>query len=293
MSPNSVPAWVWVICSLALAVALGLHVLFVYRHTRKPGPLNQKKKLMLVIAFIVPVYEITSYFIVFFPHLAFYLMVVQHLYEPFVLYSFFHLLVALLGGKEHAIQILAMQQPAKIYAQPPCCCFLRFCTEPTTMTPRMYEVFTYFALQLVVLAPIFSIIELILYWTGRDTSQVVKSFDSVSALFALYALFVLWSATREALAKHQTGLKFLSVKLGIVLVAIQSQILSLLVKENVVDAKDDLSPEDRTNVWQAFLILIEFAFVAVLHLYAFPVGEFDESLLADDDDVEVQYVQHL
>eukprot|EP00697_Spironema_sp_BW2_P010500 gnl/Spiro4/257_TR158_c0_g1_i1.p1 gnl/Spiro4/257_TR158_c0_g1~~gnl/Spiro4/257_TR158_c0_g1_i1.p1 ORF type:complete len:367 (+),score=81.45 gnl/Spiro4/257_TR158_c0_g1_i1:1-1101(+) len=252
------------------------------QHVRsyRTEPLKRKLYVMFILC-LVPVFECSSFFSLLFMNASFVLEAVQCAYEGLVVWWFYKFLVEILGGFDEGLKRLEEEKHlAKIFAVPPClCCFRSACCEhcfpcfrPTTLGPRSFRFITILAVQLAIVQPSMCVAILVMRARGADSSSstilALSGVNTISMTTALYALFVLYVATHDILLTHRTTAKFVAVKLGLIFIVLQKLLLGMLAKWTTMASQD-------VEEWQAFLIVVEFFGVHLLHQIAFPPGEYD------------------
>jgi len=236
---------------------------------------------------MIPIYSLTAFFSMVFLQASIEFELVRSIYEAVVLGSFLILLMNLMGGQDGAVALLT-GLPSDMYfnAPPLCCCCCCFCPE-VFITKRTWRRMQLGIMQYSVVRPVTVLIALPLYYTGHYVEGQVDKSDGyiyiniiqlVSLFTALYFLFVLWKATRKTLLVYQTGLKFLAIKLIVFLSTIQSLIITLLEKGNVIKADSYLNVESRGYLWANWLICFEMMLTAFIFLKGYPVTDYQQTV---------------
>jgi len=261
---------------------------FIYVHCKnyilKPA---KHKSLVIRILFIVPIFSFCAFFTILFPYAGYYLAPLRSVYEAFVVLSFYHLMENFAGGRERALATLSTT-PDKIYSVPPfCCIFNRWCPE-TNLNEQSLSWVSLSVLQLLILTPITAALSILLHLLRFDQDIIyMDGFNSGSTMLALFGLFVFFRASFYVLRPKRTAAKFIAVKLGLIIVVVQKFLLNFLVRAHAIRDTNDDTAERQSEIFQSFLIDIEFLFVNFLHKWAFPVGEFDDASsnpsIADSD----------
>jgi len=206
----------------------------------------------------------------------------RSLFEAWLLYTFYRVILALLGGEHKALVLASKEVPRKLLASPPLC-FLICCTKKSTLTKKLFKLSKYTVLQLCIVRPILFVVGLCLQFNGLYVPGVlnykqgypyVATLSTISAFTCLYGLFVIYRATHATLHEHKTTFKFVTVKLLILLGASQSIILSILVRLNVFKSTDLFPAHTKAEAWTNFLLTIESAIIAVLMNMAFPIEDY-------------------
>lgn len=106
MSANPIPRPLIAASALAAYAATGVSLLTMWRHLknyRRPDA----QRLICRILWMVPIYALSSHIaLTIDPPIPMYIDALRDLYEAFVLYSFFGLCVALMGGEREMLRRL-------------------------------------------------------------------------------------------------------------------------------------------------------------------------------------------
>jgi hypothetical protein len=164
----------------------------------------------------VPIYSISSLISLYSLDAAFFLDAVRDIYEAFVIYCFFQLLVEYLGGERSLIILLHGRQPIK-HPWPVSIFFPPMdVSDPFTFLGLKRGI-----LQYVQIKPILAAITVLLKAAGtyKDGSLEVSSgYTYVSIIYnisvglSLYCLAMFWVATHDDLQPFRPMPKFLCVK---------------------------------------------------------------------------------
>jgi hypothetical protein len=196
----------------------------------------------------------------------------QHIYEAMTLLAFMHVLMALLGHDAHRIvQRLKKGNAARIWAAPPLLCFFRPCVKETYMTAATVR-FTYFLVnQFVYIIIAGGFFRLWMFIDGFDNSLVPGYIGTISMIIAMQGLFMIYRASHQALDSWHPTFKFVTIKLIVLIGAVQKLIIQGIIKDH-----DRLGQYDKAalaSVWSAFLLAIESPMFATAMVYAFPAEE--------------------
>ena len=273
----------WVLACVTVGVTLLMSAFLIGRHLRRflhhpAGERDPRRRHVIFILFLVPVFTSSAFATLFLPELGFYLDPIRLVYEAFVVQNFFELFIALMGGEEFALQRLARQTPQPIFATLPVFCLFKSCFPKTVMTRKSYQIMKQFVLQLVIVAPFNASLAVVAHL--RQWNHVLflaQGLNAISMAFALYALFVFYGVTYHILRSHRTTLKFVAIKLGVFFVIIQKFLLTVLVKSHAIRGRGKYSADQLSEAWQSFLVILEFFCINLLHSWAFPVDEFEEA----------------
>eukprot|EP00440_Ansanella_granifera_P016007 gb/GFBE01017389.1/.p1 GENE.gb/GFBE01017389.1/~~gb/GFBE01017389.1/.p1 ORF type:complete len:365 (+),score=62.94 gb/GFBE01017389.1/:1-1095(+) len=201
------------------------------------------------------------------------------------------------------VHALAEQGPKPHFAVPPFgCCFIK-CCPVFNLAPRQLLWVSRFVKQYIYLQLFFSVFGL---WTelslpeerAKKATLIVKIILKLSALLAVYGLFVMYKATHDLLEKWSTTRKFVSIKFVIFLSVLQQRVLGWLVQSfRRIDNTcliDPAAPEDLEHVvafWSQFLMLLETILMVYLLSKAFPADEVMDYRLHHLELVELELQQ--
>jgi len=102
----------------------------------------------------------------------------------------------------------------------------------------------------------------------------IKSVGSIFLLMAMWALFMTWKLTHPVLGtKHATSLKFIAIKLIILVLFLQKVLLGIIEAATGVFDLRPFGAEVNVGMWSNFLLVIEMPALALLLHYAFPVED--------------------
>eukprot|EP00658_Telonema_sp_P-2_P072400 TRINITY_DN6153_c0_g1_i4.p1 TRINITY_DN6153_c0_g1~~TRINITY_DN6153_c0_g1_i4.p1 ORF type:complete len:398 (-),score=86.80 TRINITY_DN6153_c0_g1_i4:288-1481(-) len=253
-------------CTVA-AVCSGLHIWGHLSHFAEP----RQQKHIVRILLMVPIYAILSCCSLSFPEHDIVFDSIRDCYEAFTIYSFFQLLLSYIGGESnvgaHFREKLEVAHPW------PCGSCLPMCKLDASFLRRMKQG----VLQFVFVKPTIAAITLILdsfgaygkdEWVPTEGFLWIQIVYNISYTWALYALALFYGATAELLVKYKPVKKFVMVKLIVFVSFWQGFTISLFLSFGAIGS--DAAAADI----QAFLICVEMAVAAMLHLIAFPINEY-------------------
>jgi len=90
-------------------------------------------------------------------------------------------------------------------------------------------------------------------------------------IIAMQGLFMLYRASKDILASYHPTRKFATIKLIVIIGAIQKLIIQSIVKPDAALGQYD--NEALASMWDAFILAIECPFFALAMTYAFPDEE--------------------
>ncbi|KAI9264996.1 organic solute transporter Ostalpha-domain-containing protein [Phascolomyces articulosus] len=257
-----------IVASCISSFSVWLH----WKNYRKP---NQQRQVIRIL-WMVPVYGISTYISLISLNAAFFVDTVRDIYEAFVIYAFFNLLLNKLGG-ERALIIM-------LHSRPPSDNFF-----PGTLWSREIYVgdpYTFLfvkrgILQFVYVKPILAILTMILKVTGNyqegeiswSSSYVYLTFFyNLSVSLTLWCLMVFFYATKKDLTGFRPFPKFLCVKAIIFFSFWQSVIVALLVSAGVIPEGE--GTEHMSVAIQDFLICLEMIPAAIAHSFSFSYEDY-------------------
>ncbi|KAK7051973.1 DUF300-domain-containing protein [Favolaschia claudopus] len=278
---SSLPTLVLVVAGIATFVAVvvsGMSIHLQLRNYRKPA----LQRMVVRIMVMVPLYAISSFISLFSLEAAFFIDAIRDIYEAFVIYCFFVLLLSYLGG-ERSLLIMLHGRPPK----PPVFPVSLWKREIDVSDPYMFLFLKRGILQYVQVKPVLAVAIMILKALGKYNEGNFRS-DSgylyisiiynTSICLSLYCLAVFWMCVNDDLKPFRPVPKFLCVK-GILFFSFwQAIFISILVSAGVIN---HLGPytrdEDQEKIALALtdtLICLEMPLFAFAHAYAFSYTDF-------------------
>ncbi|KAF7377286.1 DUF300-domain-containing protein [Mycena sanguinolenta] len=261
------------ISTLVAVIVSGMSIHLQLRNYRKPA----LQRMVVRIMVMVPIYAVSSLISLFSLEAAFFIDAIRDIYEAFVIYCFFVLLLSYLGGErslpDHASRTTA--QGSRL---------------PHVSDPYMFLFLKRGILQYVQVKPVLAVVTLILKALGKyneGTFRANSGYLYVSIVYntsiclSLYCLAVFWMCVNDDLKPFRPVPKFLCVK-GILFFSFwQAIFISILVSAGVIT---HLGPytrdEDKDKIALALtdtLICLEMPFFAFAHAYAFAYTDFIDS----------------
>lgn len=268
-------------------------------------PISMRRQYYLRISSMARVFAVTSALSLLAPRAWLLWHLCQRMMEAWALSTFGFLLFLLLW--EHAervpasheeswtgrvfdngmnvMSVLAAHGPGKHFAVPPLCCILAPCLRPGYLSSRQLLWIVSALNQFVIITPIIVIVYLwaVLVEALADLPWLplaLKFTQKASTLTALYGLFVLYSATHNALRAWNTTRKFIAIKAFLIVALVQEPAVELLVELAEGDGADDSTCIHGHN-WAHFvcmwLLCLESVPMAVLLAKAFPAEELKPS----------------
>ncbi|KAJ7488915.1 DUF300 domain-containing protein [Mycena latifolia] len=278
---EKLPTAVLTVAGLSTLVAVlvsGTSIHLQLRNYRKPA----LQRMVIRIMVMVPLYAVSSLISLFSLEAAFFIDAIRDIYEAFVIYCFFVLLLSYLGG-ERSLLIMLHGRPPKDPVFP----VSLFKREIDVSDPYTFLFLKRGILQYVQVKPVLAFATLILKAVGKYNEGTLRS-DSgylyvsivynTSICLSLYCLAVFWMCVNDDLKPFRPVPKFLCVK-GILFFSFwQALFISILVSAGVIS---HLGPytrdEDEDKIALALtdmLICLEMPFFAFAHAYAFSYTDF-------------------
>ncbi|CAL1710429.1 unnamed protein product [Somion occarium] len=277
-SGSSLPLPILLLAGIATLAATGISATSIYLHLKNyRKPILQR--MVVRIMLMVPLYAISSFISLFSLQAAFFIDAVRDIYEAFVIYCFFDLLIAYLGG-ERSLLILLHGRPPK-YPVFPGSIFWR---EVDVSDPHTFLFLKRGVLQYVQVKPILALATIILKATGKfnegdlrwDSGYLyVSTVYNVSICMALYCLAIFWMCVNDDLKPFRPMPKFLCVK-GILFFCFwQSLFISILVTAGAIKRLGPYTDIEHVSLGLTdILICLEMPFFAIAHQYAFSTRDF-------------------
>lgn len=257
--------------------AMSIHLQL--RNYRKPSLQRMVVRIMLM----VPIYAIASLISLFSVEAAFVIDAIRDIYEAFVIYCFFVLLLSYLGG-ERSLLIMLHGRPPKQPVFP----INLFKSEIDVSDPYTFLFLKRGILQYVQVKPILAAVTLILKACGKFNEGdfransgylYVSIIYNASICLALYCLAMFWVCINDDLKPFRPVPKFLCVK-GILFFSFwQSVGISVLVAAKVITKLGPYTDPENVSVGlNDTLICVEMPFFAMAHLYAFSYKDYIDPL---------------
>ncbi|PPR00678.1 hypothetical protein CVT24_000966 [Panaeolus cyanescens] len=275
---SRLPIPILVIAGLStfIAVAVSLwSILLQLRNYRKPA----LQRMVVRIMVMVPLYAIASLISIFSVEAAFFIDAVRDIYEAFVIYCFFSLLLSYLGG-ERSLLIMLHGRPPKEPVFP----INLFKREIDVSDPYTFLFLKRGILQYVQVKPVLAAATLILKATGKYNEGdftansgylYVSIIYNVSICLSLYCLAMFWVCVNDDLKPFRPMPKFLCVK-GILFFSFWQSIgISVLVAAGIITRLGPYTDHENVSVGlNDILICLEMPIFAFAHMYAFSYKDY-------------------
>ncbi|KAH9956149.1 organic solute transporter Ostalpha-domain-containing protein [Russula dissimulans] len=255
-----------IIATLVSATSITMHL----KNYRKP----MLQRMVVRIMLMVPIYAISSLISLFSLDAAFVIDAIRDIYEAFVIYCFFQLLVGYLGG-ERSLLIRVHGRLPKATPFP----INVFQRELDISDPFTFLFLKRGILQYVQVKPFLAIASLVLKASGKynegefraDSGYLyVSVIYNVSICLSLYCLAMFWLSISEDLKPFRPMPKFLCVK-GILFFSFwQATGVSLLASVGAIKKLGPYTDKEHISLGLTdTLICLEMPFFAIAHLAAF------------------------
>lgn len=289
-SERTLPDWVLKVCGTTTTIAIFTSVLAIYlqvRNYRKPF----EQRLIVRILLVVPLFAISCYCMLVSYSIGRIIEPIREIYEAFVIYTFYKLLVLMLGG-ERKIILMTIGQPPTSHPFPNSL----FLKKINISDPKHFLTIKRCILQYVWVKPLLYLIILITSLLGiYDVNDVsAKSLFvwlgilyNFSVTLSLYSLAMFWKCLYSELNIFNPWRKFLCVKLIIFASYWQGLIIGLFTWLGVFNENKALmiiTSNDKGNLGiqiQNGLLCFEMIFFAWLHWNSFPYTDFTGDSIPD------------
>ncbi|KDR79314.1 hypothetical protein GALMADRAFT_208731 [Galerina marginata CBS 339.88] len=275
---SRLPTPVLVLAGLSTLVAVLVSMMSIFlqlRNYRKPA----LQRMVVRIMVMVPLYAISSLISLFSVEAAFVIDAIRDIYEAFVIYCFFVLLLSYLGG-ERSLLILLHGRPPKDPVFP----INLFKREIDVSDPYTFLFLKRGILQYVQIKPLLAATTLILKAVGKYNEGdfransgylYVSIVYNISICLSLYCLAMFWVCVNDDLKPFRPVPKFLCVK-GILFFSFWQSIgISTLVAARVITKLGPYTDSEHVSVALTdLLICIEMPLFAIAHNYAFSYRDF-------------------
>ncbi|KIM43826.1 hypothetical protein M413DRAFT_389384 [Hebeloma cylindrosporum] len=275
---SRLPTPVLTVSGVCTIVAVLVSMMSIHLHLRNyRNPALQRMVVRIMV--MVPLYAIASLISLFSVEAAFVIDAIRDIYEAFVIYCFFLLLLSYLGG-ERSLLILLHGRPPKEPVFP----INIFKREIDASDPYTFLFLKRGILQYVQVKPILAAATLILKAVGKYNEGdfransgylYVSIIYNISICLSLYCLAMFWICVNDDLKPFRPVPKFLCVK-GILFFSFWQSIgISILVAARVIARLGPYTdPEHVSAGLNNLLICMEMPFFAFAHMYAFSYKDF-------------------
>lgn len=269
------------VASLVASLLSFVSIWLQLKNYRKP----LLQRYVVRILLMVPIYSVSSWTSIISLKASSFISPVRDIYEAFTIYTFFQLLINVLGG-ERALIIMTHGRPPIDHAWPLSQCLPKVdISDPYTFLAIKRGI-----LQYVWLKPVLTLVTIIMKATGtyQEGYLGVSSgylwtgiIYNLSVTASLYSLALFWVCMHDDLKPFRPVPKFLCVKLVIFASYWQGFFLSILqwlgALENDIPG---YTPDNLAAAIQDSLICFEMPIFAVFHWYAFSWHDYADSSIS-------------
>ncbi|KIY70667.1 DUF300-domain-containing protein [Cylindrobasidium torrendii FP15055 ss-10] len=263
------------VCTIVAVAVSAMSISMHLRNYRKPALQRMVVRIMLM----VPIYGIASYIALFSLEAAVFIDAVRDIYEAFVIYCFFQLLLSYLGG-ERSLLIMLHGRPPK---EPPFPINI-FKHELDASDPYTFLYLKRGILQYVQLKPILALATVIFKATGTYNEGDLRANSgylyvsivyNISICVSLYCLAMFWIVVNDDLKPFRPFPKFLCVK-GILFFSFwQAFLISILVATGTITKLGPYTDSESISLGLTdTLICVEMPIFAFAHMFAFSHHDF-------------------
>ncbi|KAG8462005.1 hypothetical protein KFE25_014024 [Diacronema lutheri] len=264
-------------------LATSISMLEIVQHLRNVHS-PELQTYVVRILFIVPVFATACWISLRFANSAHhgwtdYVDAVRHIYEAFVIHTFFNFLQACFGADgPHSLSRVLASKPQQQHL---------FGLRHVLRAPKMGEPFMLFCrygtLQFVSVKTFCSIAEAALHahwghhsrpFSLRQPFVYMTIAINLSQMLALYALLLFYHVLHDDLAPIRPLGKFLSVKLIVFFTFWQSIAISVAVHTGLIHSTEQWGVRNISNALNNYLLCIEMLVAACLHAHVFSHRDF-------------------
>ncbi|KAJ3106931.1 hypothetical protein HDU96_008052 [Phlyctochytrium bullatum] len=269
----------WIVCGLAALLSICVALYNVAKHLQNftvPG-----QQVHIVRLLLLPIiYSICSWLAFRFYTKAAYIHLVRDVYEALAIYSFAKLLLQYLGRRKVDQLAYLSSKPRMPHPPPLRCCVGEMNPACPTFLPGCLKMI----LQFVVVKPIITVVAAVCQALDRFCAESMspKHFHLwygvvglVSIVVCVYGVLKLIAVAHTDIRHHRPHAKFWSIKMVILLLMLQSAILSSLASSGKLHTPNSFfTPSNLANALDSILTCFEMFFLALFHLYAFSHREY-------------------
>ncbi|GJJ76132.1 organic solute transporter subunit alpha [Entomortierella parvispora] len=269
---SSTAVWTAGFCAISATMISLVAIWMQLKNYRKP----LLQRFVVRILWMVPIFALSSWVSLVSLNAAFYIDAFRDIYEAFVIYCFFSLLVCYLGG-ERSLLVMLHGRPYTKHLWP----VSMWSKEMDVGDPYTFLFIKRGILQYVYVKPILAAVTMLLKSNGayNDGSVSLTSgyfwvsfVYNLSVCLSLYCLGMFFMATQDDLEEFRPIPKFLCIKAVIFFSFWQGFAISVLVATGIMQ---NTSAETAVAI-QDFLICFEMVFASVGHWYAFSHKDYTE-----------------
>jgi len=266
--------WAWIVIGAFAVLSTIISLVNFFYHLRYYHKPNYQRYVTRILL-ICPIYAIDSFFSFRMYWLSVFINVFRDCYEGFVIYTFFCLLIHMLGGPQHAKNVF--DSKPRMHLIFPLCC-VRFVPSRETLGTLQR-----LALQYVFIKPIGAIIACVLHALGfycpgnlmpTHGYLYISLLNFVSVSLAMYALIEFYIITEDQLKKFNPIPKFVVIKSIIFVNFWQSVLIATLVYFKVLHSIGIWSTDNVSTELQNALVCFEMLIASLFQWWAFSASEY-------------------
>lgn len=267
---------------------LGILISFWHMMThvrRMYEPTVQRK--IIAILWMIPIYSVSSWFSLVYPHAQDYLSIFKDVYEAYLISTFLSFLMAILGKGDRNAVIDLLSKHADHLKAP-----MRFCfcaKQEVYPTPRhkadaVLTQCQFFTMQFVFVRPITTVAIVIAdqfkecRWDPKCVQFYLMMTVNISIFFAFTGLIRFYHVVNREIKWVNPFAKFLCIK-GVVFMTFWQSIVISFIAHTVYKRQADVNEEYDATEWskqaQSFLVCLEMFFFAIVHIFVFPTEEWE------------------
>ena len=268
----------WAISGVFAWAATALSFLLIWQHLRHYTKPHHQRHIVRILL-MVPIYAVTAWFTYRYVQLAVPLEFLRSMYEAFVIYQFFGLLLQYLGESES-------EQKRNLDSKDPVPFLFPFsCWTMDPSSAHFLMDCRIGILQYVVIRPLTTVFALIMDSAGRFHPETMSPSDGffwyagvnfVSTSVAMYFVLMFFLVIHRDVAEYHVVSKIMAIKLVVFATFWQSLFLGFLDACHWIPATRYWPADHVAISVQSLLICVEMFLVSVWHArdHCFGVGEF-------------------
>lgn len=279
----------WFIAGFFTAISFVLCIILTMDHLQNLHQ-AQLQTYVVRIIWMVPVYSTNACLGLLTTDMGWLWGSLREFYEAFTIWSFLHLLFAMLEGEERIVHLL-QAKPASPYPWPFCC------TGDVKKNESFVHRVRFGVTQYVAIKPLVTIsVALSKYfevygeneWSAAKSHIYLLTITNISQMVALYCLVMFYAELHRDLADWRPLPKFACIKMVVFFTYWQGLALSILTDQGVIKAYTpkmthftDIQVSDGL---QNLFLTIEMVVFAAMHHFAFGVRQF---MMVDEPETSI------
>ncbi|TPX34656.1 hypothetical protein SmJEL517_g02724 [Synchytrium microbalum] len=266
----------WIIAGACAALATTLSIILIIRHLINYNSKDEQRHIVRILL-MVPIYSIISWISFRYYYHSTYYNLIRDVYEAFVIYSFFELVLLYLGD-DFDSQKLYLKNKEKRKFIIPLCCMSYQPSSSTFLTNLKIGV-----MQYVIIKPLASLAAAITESVNKYCPESMSPMYAhlwltvtvaLAVSLAMFVLLTLYFTVEEDIKERNPLGKFLSIKFVIFLTFWQQILFGVLTHYNVLKQTDYWTAANISGGLQDFLVCIEMLLAAIAHYWTFGTREY-------------------